>query len=172
MGIRLGTTRIRDIFNGTLDILKVMYGTELVWEKLIVIDLGTAKFDNYDITSYYADWQSLTADNFYIANMNSASGSSKVVVSGYTKYLKIHGELIKSYNATTGKLTCYNQCAGVAQEGTNTTGTGNVHVVLVVNPDELISLGSGQSFNLTNESGYRNFTADDFIIKNVTRYTE
>ena len=165
--IKLGTTNIRDVFNGTTDILKVMYGTNLVWEKLIVIDLGTRKFDNYDITSYYSNYGSLTKDNFFVVNMNNASGSSRVVVNGSTLWLRITGELIKSYNASTGKLTCYNQCSGNIS-----TGTGNVHVVLIPNPDKLVSLGSAQSFNVSNQQGYKNFTADNFLIKNVTKYTE
>ena len=146
-----------------------MYGEELVWEKRasLYVDLGTHTFENYDITGDYADYSSLTKDNFFVVTMSNASGSSAVTTSGSTVYLTLSGELVKSYNASTGKLTCYNKMAG-----NSTTGKGSVHVVIVSDPSKLVSLGSAQSFNVSSQKGYKDFTVDNFLIKNVTKYSE
>lgn len=173
-------TEIKDVFGCELvnnvkterDIIKVWYGTHLVWEKVLVFDLGTRKFDNYDIRSYYDDWANLTVNNFFIVNMNNATGTAKVVINGYTQYLIMSGKLIKSYNASTGRFTCYNQCQGQSAQGTNTTGYGNVHVILVTDLSKVKNLGTAQSFNVTSYSGYKNFTVDNFLIRNASDYYE
>lgn len=165
--LKLGTKNIRAIYNGTTDIDRVMYGESLVWEKLKTVDLGTRVFSNYDITSIYPDYGNLTVDNFFILGMENATGSSRVTVSGSTLYLSLTGKLYKSYNASTGRLTCYNQMTG-----NNTSANAKVHVVIVSDPSRLTSLGSAQSFNVTNVDGYRDFTVDSFLIKNCSQYFE
>lgn len=85
--------------------------------------------------------------------------------------------LVKSYNATTGVLTCYNQMNADwrASDQTRYSNKNTNCGVKVFVPKskiadskkviKMISLGNGQSFDISQVySGYKNLTANDFFI--------
>lgn len=149
---------------GTNEIQRVMLGDKVVWENAIVIDLGEGK--SFDVSSIYSRYGDLTNDNFFILSASSCSASQgiRMYPTDSRQYVGFSAYLIKSYNSSTGILSCYN---AIRNNGGSVLNSGNVRVVLVANPSKLIYLGSGTSFNVSSYAGYQNFTVNNFLIKST-----
>lgn len=100
-----------------------------------LIDLGTSTSFNVSGRSGY---QNFTADNFLILSSNGASGGNSYYPQGY--YYSDSGsatvELRKSYNASTGVLSCYIYLQSSDTSGVynyfNFTSTAAVHAYLMI----------------------------------------
>ena len=140
---------------GSTEIEKIMYGSSLVWESLKFVDLGTAQ--TFDIKNYSENWRNLTADNFFIVgNSNSTYISGN---EGGDEIVYVYDSYSKSYNASTGILSCY---IYVINDGSYQYAS--VHCALVEKKEKLIYLGEGKSFNVTGYTGYSNFTYKNFLM--------
>lgn len=146
------------------EIQRVLLGDKLVWENAIIIELGTGK--SFDVSSIYSRYADLTSANFFILSADSCSASQgiRMLPTDSREYVGFSAILILNYNSSTGILSCYN---AIRNSGGSVLNSGNVKAVLVANPSKLISLGSGTSFNVSEYSGYKNFTADNFLIKST-----
>lgn len=158
-------------------IVKIINGQEKeIWSNSIgrLIDLGVGTSFNVKNT-LPNDYQSLNANNFYIYQANGSIGGGGSTDEYTHNQASSSGTLVKSYNASTGVLTCYNSMYEDHRDGSgshSSTGTGSCGVkVFVPNPKlkignkvmKLISLGSGQSFDVKEfVSGWAKLTANDF----------
>jgi len=171
-----GTNEINNIYQGNEEIQAVYVGNDEVWTNQSVIDLGTAQTFNVGsilsgkgITNI--DTTQLTVNNFFFGTINSSSRTHRVgwVSGNHADYGDIWINLEKSYNSSTSVLTF----RGATHFGTYFDNWGvqynSLHAYLVVKPSKLISLGSAQSYNCTDISGYQNLTADNFIFSTASQ---
>ena len=152
--IYLGSKELGILHVGDKEIQKVWLGDKLIWENIKVVDLGEGQTFN---VSSYPNYSQLTEDNFFFLTSTSQAKLTGNVPSGivYTS-----DGIEKSYNSSTGILTLRTK----VESGNKYYG--NVHAVLIPNPQKLIYLGNAQSFNLVGYKGYKNFTVSNFLIKN------
>lgn len=139
-----------------------------------LVDLGIGQSFN---VSNLPNYQSLTADNFfvyYIEGTNGGGGSTSQAMAndGTSK-----SNLYKSYNQSTGVLTCYNEMKADWRASDQTKYSNkntNVRVKVFIPNTKVegnskvikyIDLGVGQSFDVSEVfSGYRKLTTNDFYI--------
>lgn len=152
--IKQGSTEVTKIEVGSQEISSVKIGEVEVFGgvKCKLLPLGT----QWDIKQYYPNYQKLTADNFLFLHIESVSGSTRVKHSGgYTVYVNITGELVRSYDPSTGILQMYSDCNGTH---------GNVIPGMITDTSKLKYLGKGTSFNVSSYPNYKNFTLENFAI--------
>ena len=157
-----GSKEMSMIYDGDKELIAVYDGEKEVWSNVKIIDLGVAK--EWDIKALYPYlYKKLTVNNFLILKTNTAAANFGIRVDpgDDTDYWHINGQLYKSYDVETGKLNCYTRIYG------NAGGTNSVRVIMYTKLDKLISLGTGQEFNVSNYSGYQNFTEDNFLISSA-----
>lgn len=157
MPLFLGNKETDRVFLGTKELSQIYLGTKEIWSNVKTIRLNSGT--EWDIKSLYPSlYKKLTNDNFFIVTANSVTRDISVRMrpgddrewSGYNV------NIVKSYDADTGKLSSYMS---------NTGGKGAVTPIIVTKTSKLIYLGKKTSFDLTNIAGYKNFTEDNFIIK-------
>ena len=168
MPVNYGTNDIGDIYYGTNKIGEVWYGTNLVYTSNKIIDLGNGQ--TFDIkTNYPALYSNLTVNNFFFTTASSVGAIDQVTLAqdGQLAYLTLISGVDKSYNSSTGILTFY-----LKVSNSTSTTKGNVHAYLVTKPSQLVNLGAGHSFNVKNlyPSKYTQFTADNFLIKQIKHF--
>ena len=143
------------------EINKIYYGTQMIWEGIKVIDLGTNT--SWNIKTLYPNlYRNLTVDNFFFMSANSVSANEMITMAEtetQRKWGGFTGGLYKAYSNSTGILNAYIYTK---------SNTNSVRMVLVTKPEKLIYLGNGTSFDVTSYSNYRNFTANNFLIKSAT----
>lgn len=139
---------------GSTEIQKIMYGTNVVWENLKFVDLGTAQ--SFNIRNYTDNWANLTVDNFFMIGNSgraSLSGSETGDVVFY-----VWNDWEKSYS--NGTLTFRVKLT----DGNSNVAYGSVHAVMVEKRDKLVYLGNGQSFNVRGYSNYADFTYRNLLM--------
>lgn len=175
MAIIFNGTNIGNIkYNGTsLD--KVVYNGTVVWENTTILSLGNGQ--SFNVKSVYHNYASLTADDFMIRNMSNFSETGWTANMIYQDgWGEGESELYKSYNATTGILTCYVTYLYTYRDSNGTSPRYydkklNVNAYLILKPKA--DLGTATTFNVKSVySNYAGLTVDDFYIQAVTKYSK
>lgn len=169
---QLNLKELQYCYSGDLEIERIMYGENLVWELVQSISLGTGS--SFNLRNIVDNWQSLTASNFFVRVSGTPIASDSVTGSEETKpNARLHSQLNKSYNASTGTFSCNFQCyATVTYEPITSNNTVPCSAFLVPNLSKAISdgvlrdLGSGMSWDIRAiyPNDYRNFTINNFFI--------
>lgn len=160
MPIKNGNNGIGEVRYGNNVIGEIYFGNNLVYSSNKVIDLGTNT--TFNVSSVYPGYANLTADNFFLSVTGTVSMNESA-----DKAFAADG-FDKSYNASTGVLTMRTW----VKSQNNVKTYGSVHAYLVTKPSKLISLGTKQSFDVTLKGNYRNFTANNFLIKSMSYYVD
>lgn len=166
------------IYQGSSEIASVYLGNTEVYTNGVgtLIDLG--KGQSFNIKNILPDiYSTFTADNFYVYYIEGRNGGGGSTSEHMVNTGSSSSTLYKSYNATTGILTCYNQMQANWRASDQTKyGNKNTDVkVKLFVPNmkigsyqkvvKAINLGQGQTFNVSSVySGYKSLTADDFYI--------
>lgn len=159
---------LQNLHIGDNEIQRVLLGERLIWENYKLINIGTGKFFNIK-ELYPNDYQEFTNDNFFIYGVSGrgyVSGSIRGDESG--PVMGMNSQVIKSYNATTGILSCYLLVNG---ESTSSNSV-NVSVAIIPNVQKalekgnLIYLGKGWGANIKSHfpNDYQNMSVANFMI--------
>ncbi len=148
-----GSKEIEMIYDGNKELVAVYDGSSIVWENNKIINLSSGK--SWNIQSLYPNlYSKITIDNFFYLNFDQVSGSDSVTWPGYDVYLNIIGSLVKKYESGTFTSNHFHN-----------SNQSNVTPVIVLKPEKLIELGSGQSFDVKSKvTNYQSLTADNFLI--------
>lgn len=164
MSIYVGNKEVDTLFVGNKELDSVWVGNKEVWSNCKIIYLGNGT--SFNIANYYSKYKELSASNFFCTTFSRARGSDSTRTDGSTyQYVNLNADFYKSYDANTGTLTMFNGCGST----TNilSMNRGSVDAYLVTKPSKLISLGGDKTFNVSNIEGYRDLTADNFLISSI-----
>jgi hypothetical protein len=159
MPINNGSKKIAKIYYGPNEVAKGYYGGNLVFENEVnqIFDLGTGYWwDVPSIVQQRLPWGKFTVNNFFITT-GTASRSGSVTGA-------LNGNISMNKTYTSGLLTINM----VAIANGSSSINGRVHAFLVTRPQDIVHLGEGQEFDVSNYEGYENFTEDNFLIKSTT----
>ena len=171
-----------ECYNGSNEIVQIMYGTRLVWEigKCVYLGYGSS----FTLTeSIYKKYKSLTVDDFFISPAEGylietsyscgcwdpqyASGTLCKDSAGNVccKSFSDTATFSKSWTASTGKFTC-------------TFGGKGVYVWIIPNSAKHIAngtikkVGTGQTFNLASiAKDYQSCTKNNFLFRTINSAT-
>ena len=166
MPIKIGNNDIGDIYVGSNKIGEVYIGSNLVYTSGRAIKLSSGT--SWNIKNLYPNiYNKLSANNFFVSTIDgthSVYKSVNVAYEGDVKYISIWGQLIKSYNATSGVLTMYYQISG------NTDVACPVTPVMVTDLNKISSIakGSDNNYTATGISGWQNFNINNFFFRDMT----
>ena len=149
-------------YNGSTEIQKIMYGTNLVWENYKLVDLGTAQ--SFNIRDYTDNWSSLTVDNFFmVGNSNTASING---IDNQDEIVYVTNDWEKSYSGgtLTFRIKIFDSEGRSAYAG--------VHAVMVEKKEKLAYLGSGKSFNVTGYANWQDFTYKNLLMLKPSGYAK
>ena len=156
-----GSKKIAKIYYGSNEVAKGYYGGNLVFEneKNIIVNLGTGKTWNIKTLYPQLPWSKFTTNNFFITYGSASKTGS---ISGV-----LQGSCFVNMTYSGGSLTIDMTALANGSASTN----GSVHAYLVTRPQDLVHLGEGQTFDVSNYEGYEDFTMDNFLIKSTTNGT-
>lgn len=151
----------------TKNIQRIVHNEKEIWGGTNkTIYLGYAQ--QFDIKNFYEDWQNLTINDFFLTPSEGDLHTAQVFCpwdgSKCTgcKENTCSVNFSKSYDASNGIFKCYFGHGG-----------GNVKAWLIPNSAELIekgkivSLGSGQSFNVSQYADFDKATKDNFLVRTL-----
>lgn len=153
--ISKGTKEISLITKGVKEFQEVFKGSKEIWSNNKYIDLGSGTSFDIKVLAPNVDYRKLTSDNFFLVS----SGSSGM--SGYDYDVLMYWGFMfnKSYNASTGILTCY----GGMGLGGNITKTFATHMVLITKPSKLVLVSTSNIASLY-PTKYQDFTNSNFLL--------
>ncbi|MBQ0113740.1 MAG: hypothetical protein KBT03_11480 [Bacteroidales bacterium] len=170
--INIGTKEITQIQKGVKEFQLVSKGDKEIWGGSKIVDLGTAQ--SFNIAQILQNkgllnkikLNELTIDNFFYITANGISASVRLGDDYWapTGFWGWGGGVDKSYSNNTLTFRSHAQ-ANDRTMGTTSDRYSNVHAYLITRPDKLIHLGSAKTFDVSNISGFENFTIDNFVVK-------
>ena len=142
-------------------------GSNLVYQNKKIVYLSSGNVTSVNVKNLYPSlYSKLTTDNFYFTGAGSISINDTLnLVEGETGYQSITHGRTKTYNPSSGNLNFY-----IWLSNNDSTVYGGLRPVLVTKPSKLYNLGTGSSFNVRGYSGYQNFNANNFLIKDWSPY--
>ena len=133
---------------------------------------------SFDVKSKFSGYASLTADDFYIKEVSDYSTSRGSIQTYADGSINRRGEIVKSYNASTGTLTCYARFYYRASDSNGTGDKVDEHInceCFLRRPtatNQMIDLGTNTSFNVSSVySNYANLTVDNFCVESSEVYS-
>lgn len=173
MSVFQGTNEIDNVLQGTNEIQAIYQGSQEIWTNAKAIDLGTAQTFNIRTLLPNVDYTQLTTNNFVIVTSSTLShGSTPVYYEGQRTY--VNESCTKSYNSSTGVLTCRLNWNYLASGNVDTTDYASCHVYYVKDISKLISLGAGTSFNIRTlyPNLYQSLTVDNFAMITINNASD
>ena len=149
----------------------LLFGSE---PDFIYLGYGTS----FDVKSKYSGYANLTADDFYIKEVSNYSTSRGSIQTYADGTISRRGEIVKSYDASTGILTCYARYYYRASDSNGTGDKVDEHInceCFLRRPNarnQMIDLGTNTSFNVSSVySNYTDLTVDNFCVKSSEVYS-
>ena len=164
MPIYNGSNGLGEIYYNGNAIGEAYYGSTLVYSNNKIVKLTEGS--TWDVKGLYSKYNTLSVDNFFYLDMKDATNAYDVVnnrVEGESDYLRLHGYMTKTYDASTGVFSSQHFLTGVYV---------NVTPVLVTDTSKITYIGKGRNIDIRSRfPNYASLTANNFIVSVNAVYT-
>lgn len=181
MSIYSGTHELDNLYNGGTEIENVYKGGTEIWNNSIGTFIKLGSGTSFNVKNLLPDdYSTLSTSNFYLYGISGRLSGAGTTDIHTVSDASGTASLVKSYNSSTGVLSCYESLEGSYRSASGNrelSGTGSVAVAVFVpnkkytsykKVTKLISLGTGQTFNVASIfPNYATLTTDDFYISTL-----